>query len=67
MARDPDHDERVRRAHAVLVRLVLPPYAIHFKSPSYMRPHTLDLLDRKVCKETLKSTAQEAAVRLAIG
>ncbi|TKA26816.1 hypothetical protein B0A50_04262 [Salinomyces thailandicus] len=67
MARELDYHERINKAHAVLVRLVLPPYTIHFKSPTYMRDHTLDLLDRRACKETLKSTAQDASVRTAIG
>ncbi|KAF2772409.1 hypothetical protein EJ03DRAFT_307448 [Teratosphaeria nubilosa] len=68
MARDPEsHADKVRKAHAVFIRLVLPPYTIHFKSPSYMRDATLSLLDTKVCKETLKATAATAAVRHAIG
>lgn len=62
MARD-----KKKEAHSVFIRLVLPPYTIHFKSPTYMRDATLDLLDKKVCKETLKSTAQDAVVRDAIG
>lgn len=66
MARDLDN-ERLTKAHSIFVRLVLPPYTIHFKSPTYMRDATLELLDRKVCKETLKSTAQDARVRGAIG
>ncbi|WPG98527.1 Hypothetical protein R9X50_00131800 [Acrodontium crateriforme] len=61
------NSERKRKAHSVFVRLLLPPYTIHFKSPTYMRESTLELLDRKVCKETLKSTAQDASVREAIG
>ncbi|KAK5769473.1 hypothetical protein LTS12_000400 [Elasticomyces elasticus] len=59
--------DRVALAHSVFVRLVLPPYTIHFKSPTYMRDSTLDLLDRKVSKETLKSTANSPQVRQAIG
>lgn len=55
------------KAHAVFVRLVLPPYTVHFKSATYMKDSTLELLDKKVCKETLKSTAQRADVRQAIG
>nr|POF04588.1 copper transport protein 86 [Quercus suber] len=66
MARDHGGD-RVAKAHSIFVRLVLPPYTIHFKSPTYMRDGTLELLDKKVCKETLKSTAQDARVRAAIG
>ncbi|KAH9827505.1 Spinocerebellar ataxia type 10 protein domain [Teratosphaeria destructans] len=68
MARDLElHAAKVRKAHAVFIRLVLPPYTIHFKSPSYMREATLSLLDTKVCKETLKATASNTAVRHAIG
>ncbi|KAK3678625.1 hypothetical protein LTR78_001923 [Recurvomyces mirabilis] len=67
MARGLDGEEKAIKAHSVLLRLVLPPYTIHFKSSTYMREGTLDLLDRKVCKETLKSTANNALVREAIG
>jgi len=59
--------DKTAQAHSVLVRLVLPPYTIHFKSPTYMRDTTLDLLDRKVCKPTLITTASDPAVRQAIG
>lgn len=65
MARD--HHSRMQKAHSVNIRLVFPAYTVHFKSPSYVRDTTLDLLDKKVCKETLKSTAQDASVRIAIG
>jgi hypothetical protein len=40
---------------------------MHFKSAGYMRETTLEMLDRKVCKETLHSTAQRPLVREAIG
>ncbi|KAK1082829.1 hypothetical protein LTR48_006722 [Friedmanniomyces endolithicus] len=59
--------DKTAQAHSVFVRLVLPPYTIHFKSPTYMRDTTLDLLDRKVCKPTLITTASDPAVRQAIG
>lgn len=67
MARDPHSHDRLQKAHSVFVRLVFPAYTVHFKSPTYMRDATLDLLDKKVCKETLKSTAQDALIRLSIG
>ncbi|KAF2485671.1 hypothetical protein BDY17DRAFT_109874 [Neohortaea acidophila] len=67
MARDEQDEARLARAHSVFIRLALPPYTIHFKSPTYLQPSTLDLLDKKVCKETLKTTGQIKAVRLAIG
>lgn len=60
-------EERVTKAHSTFVRLVLPPYTIHFKSPNYMKEQTMDMLDKRVTKETLKSTAQKAEVREAIG
>jgi hypothetical protein len=63
MVRDGDS----AKAHAVFVRLALPPYTVHFKSATYMKESTLELLDKKVCKETLKSTAQRNDVREAIG
>lgn len=55
------------KAHSVFIRLVLPPYTIHFKSPTYLQPATLDLLDRKISKETLKSTTASLPIRRAIG
>lgn len=50
--------------YSVFVRIALPPYTIHFKSPSYMREPTMEMLDRRVCKEMLKATAQKAEARL---
>jgi palmitoyltransferase len=67
MARDSDDPDRAAKAHSVFVRLVLPPYTIHFKAPKYMKESTLDMLDKKVCKETLRGTAQSPTVREAIG
>lgn len=54
-------------AHSVFIRLVLPPYTIHFKSASYMQPQTLDFLDKTVCKPTVKRTAASAVIRSVIG
>lgn len=62
-----DNGDVCSAAHSVFIRLVLGPYTVHFKSAGYMRESTLDLLDKKVCKETLSSTAQRATVREAIG
>ena len=67
MVRERDAQEKLSKAHRVFLRLVLSPYTVHFKSLSYIKDTTLDLLDRKVCKETLKGTAQQAALREAIG
>ncbi|EGP92441.1 uncharacterized protein MYCGRDRAFT_32716 [Zymoseptoria tritici IPO323] len=64
MVRDGD---TAKAAHAVFIRLALPPYTVHFKSSTYMKESTLELLDKNVCKETLKSTAQRIDVREAIG
>ena len=72
MARE-DPDSTIAKAHAVFIRLALPPYSVHFKSPTYLHPTTLDLLDKKVSKETLKATSSTtdtsagSAVREAIG
>lgn len=67
MARDDFDPAKVAKAHSVFIRLVLPPYTIHFKSPTYMKEATLELLDKRVCKETLKSSAYSASVRRIIG
>ena len=72
MARE-DPDATIAKAHAVFIRLALPPYSVHFKSPTYLHPTTLDLLDKKVSKETLKATSSTSdtsagsAIREAIG
>ncbi|EME89366.1 uncharacterized protein MYCFIDRAFT_127594 [Pseudocercospora fijiensis CIRAD86] len=55
------------KAHSVFVRLALPVYTQHFKSPAYVKESTLDMMDNRVSKEVLKSTAQRADVRAAIG
>jgi len=58
-----EEDEAATKAFGIFIRLALPPYTIHFKSPSYMKEATLDMLDRRVCKETLRATGQKARVR----
>lgn len=60
------HDAAMAHAHSIFVRLALPPYTIHFKSPSFMKEATMEMLDKRVCKETLKKTAQKAEVRWVI-
>jgi hypothetical protein len=51
-------------AYSTLMRLGLPAYTIHFKSSTYMRESSLEMLDRKVCKNILKASAQQPEVRL---
>ena len=63
MARE-DPNSTIAKAHNVFIRLALPPYTIHFKSSSYLHPTTLDLLDKKVSKETLKATSSTSDVSL---
>ncbi|KAK3050620.1 hypothetical protein LTR09_008260 [Extremus antarcticus] len=60
-------DEKRARAHSTFIRLALPPYTIHFKSPTYLDSTVLDLLDKRVVKETLKTTSQDVWVRTGIG
>ena len=67
MTRSRSPSSKAARAHAVLLRLALAPYAIHFKSPAYLDQRTLDMLDHKVGKEVLKASASTPAVREAIG
>ncbi|KAK4959695.1 hypothetical protein LTR66_012971 [Elasticomyces elasticus] len=55
------------KAHSTFIRLVFPGYIAHFKSAAYLKEATLDLLDRRVCGEMLRLTAQKADVREAIG
>jgi hypothetical protein len=67
MSMGQDGGEDCGAVQSVFIRLVLGPYMMHFKSAGYMREATLEILDRKVCKETLHSTAQRSSVREAIG
>lgn len=62
MAVSEDHS-KTGKAYNVLVRLALPPYTIHFKSSTYMKETTMEMLDKTVCKESLRATAQKAEVR----
>ncbi|PPJ59645.1 hypothetical protein CBER1_01236 [Cercospora berteroae] len=62
-----DAASNMAKAYSVFVRLVLPPYTIHFKSTGYMKDVTLEMLDKKVCKEMLRRTANDAMAREAIG
>ena len=45
------------KAHTTLLLLALPAYTVHFKSPTYLQIHTLDLIDNKCLKTTLKESA----------
>jgi len=58
-----EDDGKTGKAYNVLVRLALPPYTIHFKSPTFMKESVMEMLDKTVCKESLKATAQKAQVR----
>ncbi|KAF2726145.1 hypothetical protein K431DRAFT_280163 [Polychaeton citri CBS 116435] len=44
-------------ASRLLLRLAFPAYTIHFKSPNYMKPSTLAMLEKRVLKRTLHSTS----------
>lgn len=56
-------DDRLVKAHRIFVRLVLPPYTAHFNSPGYIKDATLDMLDERVCRATLRLTTQQKQVR----
>lgn len=60
-------EEKRARAHSTFLRLVLAPYTIHFKAPAYIQPATLELLDKRVVKETLRLSSQDVWVRTGIG
>ncbi|CAD0087768.1 unnamed protein product [Aureobasidium vineae] len=59
-------DSVTGHAYSTLLRLGLPAYTMHFKSPTYMRESMLERLDRTVCKDILKASAQQPEVRLVI-
>jgi hypothetical protein len=56
-------DSVTGHAYSTLLRLGLPAYTMHFKSPTYMRESMLERLDRTVCKDILKASAQQPEVR----
>lgn len=58
-----DEAERAIKANSTFVRLALAPYTIHFKVAGRIRDATMDMLDKRVCKETLRTTGQKAEVR----
>ena len=66
MAGYEDGAQRDGKPYNVLIRLALPPYTIHFKSSTYMKESTMEMLDKRVCKEGLKASAQKSEVRLVI-
>lgn len=56
-------DSVTGHAYRTLLRIGLPAYTMHFKSPTYMRESMLERLDRTVCKSILKDSAQLPEVR----
>lgn len=59
-------DSVLGHAYRTLLRIGLPAYTMHFKSPTYMRESMLERLDRTVCKAILKDSAQLPEVRSVI-
>ncbi|KAI5246026.1 hypothetical protein E4T42_06524 [Aureobasidium subglaciale] len=60
-------DSVTGHAYSTLLRLGLPAYTMHFKSPTYMKESMLERLDRTVCKDILKASAQQPEVREGLG
>ncbi|KAG9522389.1 hypothetical protein KCU93_g7090, partial [Aureobasidium melanogenum] len=60
-------DSVTGHAYSTLLRIGLPAYTMHFKSPTYMRESMLERLDRTVCKGILKASAQQPEVREGLG
>ncbi|THW88845.1 hypothetical protein D6D15_05674 [Aureobasidium pullulans] len=60
-------DSVTGHAYSTLMRLGLPAYTMHFKSPTYMKESMLERLDRTVCKNILKASAQQPEVREGLG
>ena len=55
--------ERDRKTYSTFIRMAFTPYAIHFKSPRYMKESTLERLDMTVLKKTLHLTRDKTYVR----
>jgi len=55
--------QKAVKAYSTFIRLALPPYTIHFKSPICIKEAVMETLDKRVCKETLRATSQRAEVR----
>ncbi|KAF4547666.1 putative copper transport protein [Elsinoe fawcettii] len=67
MATDDDEPEVDHKVYTTFIRLAFTPYAIHFKSPKYMKEETLKRIDTRVVKETLRLTGLKSYIRTAIG
>ncbi|KAG8629390.1 hypothetical protein KVT40_003255 [Elsinoe batatas] len=67
MALEEDEPEVDHKVYTTFIRLAFTPYAIHFKSPKYMKESTLRDLDTRVVKETLRLTGLKSYTRVAIG
>ncbi|KAF2149339.1 hypothetical protein K461DRAFT_296815 [Myriangium duriaei CBS 260.36] len=67
MTTEDEELERDRKVYSTFIRMAFTPYAIHFKSPRYMKESTLERIDMTVLKKTLHLTRDKAYVRLAIG
>ncbi|GAM89805.1 hypothetical protein ANO11243_078440 [Dothideomycetidae sp. 11243] len=67
MAIDDQDLERDRKVYSTFIRMAFTPYAIHFKTPRYMKESTLERIDMTVLKKTLHLTRDKGYVRLAIG
>jgi len=65
VAAEDEDGERDRKVYSTFIRMAFTPYAIHFKSPSYMRDETLHRIDNRIVKETLRLTAAKDYVRYA--
>ncbi|PNS14991.1 hypothetical protein CAC42_2220 [Sphaceloma murrayae] len=67
MATEDEEPEVDHKVYTTFIRLAFTPYAIHFKSAKYMKEETLNRIDSKVVKETLRLTGLKSYIRVAIG
>jgi len=58
-----DEASKALKAYSTFVRLVLPPYTVHFKSATSVKDAAMEMLDKRVCKESLRATSQRVEVR----
>lgn len=55
--------EKDQVLYTTFIRLTFTPYAIHFKSPRFMKESTMERLDMDVLKKTLHLTRDKSHVR----
>ena len=62
---DSTSQDKRRKAHSTLIKLALAAWTVQFKNPDYVKETTMNFLEQKICKETLRASSRELEVRSA--